>query len=388
MLSLVSGNSNKDVTPFERMRRVLDYLVRNKLPPTPVNYSQAYSLITGEVSDSKEASLLQPLELVNGLLELINGVCPPDAEIFPYLSNMREVIEDARVSDFGKLERVSEIIEEARTRGFENLKFHQDLSRDIQDAVNAVHAELQDAASGLSGFETSTHALHTQVEACSDVRDAKKLLKALVEEAQTVSQMMKEATSALVNTQDYLKSVNDQLQQLREAKEQAEQTALIDPLTEVYNRRGLEVVLDKISPNRATVLSLDLDNFKNINDTYGHAVGDAVLQEFVKTIKGVLRSTDIFCRHGGEEFVVVFPSTALDAASKVAERILTEVRKMSIARCAALSEKITVSAGMAGYVSQNFSLVTFKDSILLADKHLYRAKSLGKNRVYGHIPQP
>jgi PleD family two-component response regulator len=61
---------------------------------------------------------------------------------------------------------------------------------------------------------------------------------------------------------------------------------------------------------------------------------------------------------------------------------------MSIARCAALSEKITVSAGMAGYVSQNFSLVTFKDSILLADKHLYRAKSLGKNRVYGHIPQP
>lgn len=385
MLTQVQPQATKDATPFERMRKVLDYLVRNKLPPTPVNYAQAYSLVTGEVNDSLAASMMAPIDLVAGLLELIDGVCPPDAEVAAYLHKMREVVENPRVSDFGKLEKVGEIVEDARSRGFENLKFQQELSRDIQDAVNAVYAELQEATSSMSGFEVSTSSMHEKVQACTNIQDARSLLDVLLQEARGVSQMMKETTSVLSSTQNYLKKVHEQLEQLREEKELAEQTALIDPLTEVYNRRGLEVALEKIAPNRATVLSLDLDNFKSINDTYGHEIGDTVLREFVRTIKGVLRSTDIFSRHGGEEFLVVFPSTPLDAASKVAVRIVEEVQKIKIAQCSQLSEKITVSGGMAGYVAQSFSLLKFKDSILLADKHLYRAKSLGKNRVYGHI---
>ena len=387
MLSLVKPNADTAATPFERMRRVLDYLVRNKLPPTPVNYAQAYSLVTGEVALSEKAGQLAPLELFNGLLGLLHDVCPPGADVAGYLGKMRKVIADPRVSEFGKLEKIAAILEDAKSRGFEHLKIQQELSQDIEGAISAVYEELRGATVGMSEFATSTTSVREKFQACTDIQDAKALLDGLLHEAQGVSAVMKEATSVLSSTKEYLQQVNDQLRQLREEKEQAEQTALIDPLTEVFNRRGFEVALEKLAPSRATVLSLDLDNFKDINDTYGHDVGDMVLQEFAKALKGILRSSDILSRHGGEEFIVVFPLTPLDLASKVAVRIVQEVRGIQIPHCAPLSGKITVSAGMAGYVSQKFTLLEFKDTISLADKHLYRAKALGKNRVYGHILQ-
>jgi len=160
--------------------------------------------------------------------------------------------------------------------------------------------------------------------------------------------------------------------------------ALVDSLTGLYNRRYLEMHLAEMLDQAAsrsrplTLMILDIDYFKAVNDTYGHDAGDEVLRAFAQRVKNVVRGADLTCRLGGEEFVVVMPDTGMDLASKIAERVRSAIQDNNFSTGAANREiPVTVSIGLAQSLSQPDPDMLFRR----ADGALYRSKNEGRNRV-------
>ncbi len=152
--------------------------------------------------------------------------------------------------------------------------------------------------------------------------------------------------------------------------------ALIDPLTKVYNRRYLDVVSFKLKGKAGfSVLMLDIDDFKKINDTYGHSFGDKVLARLGKVLLKSIRNYDDPIRYGGEEFLVIIYRAGLKEAVKVAERIRETFSQEKYKQAPEL--KVTLSVGVANSKSGE----DLWDVIRRADQALYQAKRKGKNRV-------
>lgn len=155
--------------------------------------------------------------------------------------------------------------------------------------------------------------------------------------------------------------------------------ATTDELTGLFNRRFFWETLFR-EDNRSkrlnqpySILMIDIDNFKQINDSYGHLKGDEVLVAIAETLKENMRSFDTIARFGGEEFIALLPNTDKKTAIIVAEKILQVIRGVSFDFS---DEKITVSIG----VSDSAESENFEKVIILADERLYKAKSKGKNR--------
>lgn len=170
---------------------------------------------------------------------------------------------------------------------------------------------------------------------------------------------------------------------LRKSEKRLKQLAATDPLTGANNRRSF---LDKGEKelrrshryNRPfSVLMMDIDHFKRINDTEGHAIGDEVLKQLVSKCLETLREQDIFGRLGGEEFAVVLPEVNLAAAMEAAERLRQALEDMEVETSKG-TLKFTVSIGISEYRSQKEPL---KAALDRADKALYAAKKAGRNRV-------
>lgn len=162
--------------------------------------------------------------------------------------------------------------------------------------------------------------------------------------------------------------------------QKALRSAFQDPLTQVMNRASLEQALPReislAQRHRASLslLIIDLDHFKSINDTHGHLVGDDILVKIASTIKSCLRSTDLVYRYGGDEFVVCLPSTRLGAAVDVAERIRSSVNRLQ-SGIEGVSLSVTVGATEVG---ESCVLDTLFER---ADTALYAAKRRGRNCV-------
>jgi diguanylate cyclase (GGDEF)-like protein len=184
------------------------------------------------------------------------------------------------------------------------------------------------------------------------------------------------AVIALIYTSSYLK---DQLLRQREMAEAMHRLAHTDQLTGVSNRRELYAELQKETDKSEryerplSIIFFDLDNFKSVNDTYGHDCGDGVLREVVGATERVLRTTDRLGRWGGEEFVVLAPETDLQEASRLAERLRVEIANHRSGSAPA----VTASLGFAQYEAGD----TPETLIKRADQALYKAKILGRNRA-------
>ncbi len=166
-------------------------------------------------------------------------------------------------------------------------------------------------------------------------------------------------------------------------QEQLRHLAETDPLTSCFNRRALMEKLEQEMDRAAryatmlTGMMIDIDNFKQINDTHGHLVGDRVLKQLANLLKREQRSVDIVARYGGEEFVVLLPETTAAESRNFAERILRRVATHEFGE-AGKPVRVTISVGIASYPGER---VTDGESLLrMADSHLYRAKSDGRNR--------
>lgn len=153
-----------------------------------------------------------------------------------------------------------------------------------------------------------------------------------------------------------------------------------DPLTGVLNRRHFdyqaerELMRSKRHGYAFSLVFLDLDNFKMINDSHGHAAGDSVLKETAEILGGCLRSEDAAARFGGEEFVLLLPQTDLDGARTIGERVLEKVATHKFLQ----DIHVTFSGGTASFPRHG---ETIRELLEFADRGLYEAKMLGKNRI-------
>ena len=167
-----------------------------------------------------------------------------------------------------------------------------------------------------------------------------------------------------------------------------ERETLTDPLTGVFNRRYLDQRLTQevISARRyglpLSVSLLDIDHFKQVNDTYGHLVGDRVLVSVGQIVARVMRDSDVCARYGGEEFLVIMPNTPLVGATNVAERLreCVESHKFNGNREPAGTGEIRVTVSI-GVASLGDTIDSEEMLVNAADKNLYRAKHAGRNQV-------
>jgi diguanylate cyclase (GGDEF)-like protein/PAS domain S-box-containing protein len=195
-----------------------------------------------------------------------------------------------------------------------------------------------------------------------DISERKKAEENLQKYQIELELRVRERTAALVEANERLRDLSDR-----------------DPLTMIYNRRKFFEFLDKeiVKAKRyarpLSLILIDLDHFKTVNDNHGHTVGDAVLKTITDVLGSTIREVDIFGRYGGEEFVVLAPETGAAGASALADKMRRAVENHSYP----LVGKVTISAGVAEF-SDTDSVASFIDK---ADRALYDAKNKGKNRV-------
>lgn len=266
-----------------------------------------------------------------------------------------------------------------------DLWLREDTEAAREDAIVAAHAHLQLDPAAVDGVIAQMSLMLPDVAKMFDVR---------ISQPERIAALLDQARELLVlrnlrEIQEAARARKDADEFEHRARRLAEE-ARRDPLTGVYNRSQLETVLEKefeTSTRHGWPLSIafvDLDDFKKINDGWGHLVGDQVLRTFATTLLKHLRSSDIVARYGGEEFLVVLPGTDERAALGVMRRILAEIGSIPMASINGQPLHITFSAGLAtqGALEQ----FTHVDHLLkAADEALYGAKRNGRNRVAGGL---
>lgn len=190
---------------------------------------------------------------------------------------------------------------------------------------------------------------------------------------------IKEKTRELENTNRSLE------QKVEERTKELKELAIRDPLTNLYNRRYLTEVsqdlllLAKRNNTPLSVLMIDIDNFKNVNDTYGHDIGDKVIKLLAEKLIQQVRDSDVISRIGGEEFAVILPNVAINYAKNKAEKIRKEIELIKINIKDNITLSFTISIGIS-----TFDLIrnsNFEDLLKESDKALYKAKESGRNNV-------
>lgn len=221
-----------------------------------------------------------------------------------------------------------------------------------------------------------------QISKAKDIGELNAILDDVMRDTKTTQEHALRSRDDMISARQDMQAAEARIHDLEKQLEQMSELVREDQLTGSLNRRGLDDVFERElarSERRQTPLCialLDLDDFKRLNDTYGHSTGDEVLVHLVRVIKDTLRTMDVIGRFGGEEFVIVLPDTPLEDAKQTVTRLQRELTKRIFMYN---NEKllITFSAGVALRAPQE----TQESLIKRADEALYKAKRAGKNRV-------
>jgi len=179
--------------------------------------------------------------------------------------------------------------------------------------------------------------------------------------------------------------VKERTKELEFRNKELKLLASTDPLTKLYNRRYFTktsaqiLAISKRNQLDLSIIMLDVDEFKRVNDTYGHAVGDDVLIAIATTLKEFTRESDVICRFGGEEFIILLPETNVEGAKIIAEKIRLAIKDKVVHINNTVELKSTVSIGVSQVDLQSDKHI--ETSIHRADKALYEAKETGKDKV-------
>ncbi|MBI4938537.1 MAG: GGDEF domain-containing protein [Nitrosomonadales bacterium] len=263
------------------------------------------------------------------------------------------------------------------------------LKQSLNDAKVTLKSLMTTFIDNLGGLTESTGAYHTKIfEYSQRIRGAdnlaalSKILDEVMHDTRVIQDSAQRSHEELLVTRKQAQQAEDRVRQLEQELEQTSELVHADQLTGALNRRGLDETLER-EIKRAdrqqapvSLVMLDIDNFKQLNDTLGHQAGDRALVHLTRVIKETLRPTDAVARYGGEEFIIVLPDTGLAEAVETITRLQRELTKKFF-----LNDNkrllITFSAGVALRAENEEAEVV----IGRADKAMYQAKKSGKNRV-------
>jgi diguanylate cyclase len=251
----------------------------------------------------------------------------------------------------------------------------------LRKLVQEVVASAQAAGEDLSRFNLTLEQRAEALQAPIDQKAVAALVADLVGDTQQIRALTCEVTQRIgASARDYA--------QLEARLQHAQNLALIDPLTGLYNRRGFDEAVRNmraasVSLEGSCLLFADLDQFKAINDRYGHVLGDRVLEAAAEVIRATIKGRDIAARLGGEEFAVLLPATDRVGAIAVAEQLRRGIEKHRVRRSdGAILATVTISVGVA----QGIATDSIEQLIERADARMYAAKRGGRNRVVGDEP--
>lgn len=221
----------------------------------------------------------------------------------------------------------------------------------------------------------------------------------MVDQLQSTMLALKEKEEALTNLNASLQKEVEQRNKaviaLKESEEKFKKLAQHDPLTGIFNRRSffsladMEVKSSLAREKACCICILDVDHFKNFNDSYGHLVGDDALKHIVEVCKTVLRQSDIMGRYGGEEFIFLFPGNDLAAGTATAERIRGAINQTPLVIDHRKKITITASLGVSVILPEWLQFYTeqsMSQFLAQADEALYQSKSKGRNQVTAASP--
>ncbi|BBO80116.1 hypothetical protein DSCO28_06820 [Desulfosarcina ovata subsp. sediminis] len=252
--------------------------------------------------------------------------------------------------------------------------------REIIDLMTAAMTGLDD---GNRDFYTSIRSQGERFDAITRLDDIKRIKNEMLREVDKLREMVRQKEN---QDQKALEALSSQVEVLKQELSRARHSANTDALTGVNNRKALDHYLaglvdrNCVSRTPFSLLMMDLDDFKQLNDTYGHTVGDRMLLAFAEKCKSVIRKDDFLGRYGGEEFTLVLPGASLRHATKKAKQLCQTIAAGRYAADDTPSTdvlSVTVSIGVGCYRKGD----TVTSLIDRTDQCLYEAKTNGKNRV-------
>ncbi len=251
------------------------------------------------------------------------------------------------------------------------------LRRSMAELFSVIGGLARDEPSALSRLEV----VKERIVSAREIAQMEALREELLEAATELVTEAKARGHRATDARQLLAAHQDQVATLELALADARNAATIDPLTGLGNRRAMKNYIhgEAASAAAVAIVALDLDHFKAINDTHGHAAGDRVLRCVAESIRGELRGADRAYRTGGEEMLALLPGTNLDGARRTADRLREVIAATAIPNGAG-QLRVTVSAGVALWSAGQ----SFKQASESADKALYQAKRGGRNRVEVH----
>ena len=318
---------------------VIEFLITHGLHPGPINYAVAY-----EYRMAGDPAL--------------------NARIDAHLAA------DKRLDDLLMRELYDEHL------AVEQLRNLRGLGGDLQQLVDGLIGDIREAGHHASGFHST---VENNISLLKHRKDGE-AVSAIATDLLAATVKVHSSNAAL---KARLESADQEARKLRDELERHRREALSDPLTGLFNRRGMEFHLDELASSCAheplSVVVLDIDHFKHINDTYGHAIGDVVIRHVARVMQNAVCDDDVTVRFGGEEFVILMPRRSLNEAEVLAESIRVKVERLRLIRRQdkLALDPFTISLGVACRREGE----AFDGIFERADKALYAAKNSGRNRV-------
>ena len=308
----VNNKSNRSLAPVEIARLALSRMAERGLSPTPENYTSQYRVVAGYAAGQ-------------------------EAEV-------------------------------------EKLLPGPEMVQELQGILDLVSQSTDELSKCVSRFQADTSHMLAGIDAIQEGHAYACLLQAFTVATLSLRQTVDTSRRELHETRRRLDEVTSELKRI-------EELARTDPLTGLCNRRAMgELVAREIARARRStvpfcVAILDIDHFKRINDNYGHAAGDKALMHVVFVVKSGLRETDVICRYGGEEFIVVLPGTAVEGARSVIDRLRVMLEKTPL-----LLERDKVTVRFSAGVAELRAEEGLDGLLERADQALYEAKRVGIRR--------
>ncbi len=394
------------VTDSERLQDTRETLARRLEMAALLSAAEDIAGLLGDsvsTQSTDPAALADSKELLFALVERL----PVNDDLFSRVERVQHSIDASRTTAMlrDSVKNIGELIAEmsARlqaeidelcdflklvTRRLKDLEVHIGVSRALHDDGHSDTGDLSRLV------EAEFDSLREDMAGCDDVEELKKTVGSRLDAINSgLSSFVSkeesrhhEACSALEELAANIGGLEHETDQLRSELEQQHARAMVDPLTGVPNRMGFQEQLNKEYArwvrygNNLSVAIIDIDLFKQINDSYGHAAGDKVLSRVADTLAGAIREADTLCRHGGEEFALLMPETDIDEALQTVEKLRRE-----IADCRFHYKQTPVPVSVSCGVAQFHDQESISSAFERADEAMYLAKQRGRNRSYSEM---
>lgn len=271
--------------------------------------------------------------------------------------------------------------------------YNEFLKSDVNDRMTNVsermHARIEAVHEAIDTAMTTANAYSGSLQSASGDLDraiSPEAMKALADRLLAETRRMQETNRSL---EQKLEASRDDIASLQRDLDDVRRESMLDPLTKIANRKSFDEGMEKAIAEAGTskeplcLMLIDIDHFKNFNDTYGHQTGDQVLRLVAMTLKSNIKGKDLAARYGGEEFVAILPQTDMEGAGIVAENIRKAIQAKELLKRSTNEKlgRITASFGVAAFRPSD----TAASLIERADRCLYAAKHAGRNRVINEM---